>query len=123
MRIGGTTASMNCLICGHKLAIFRKLSLGDFCCQEHRALFMKEQSDRGLARLMDSGGEPKNRAVGTRVFAQFFLDEVPASEAGHGLRSYGLLTPERIVGPRTRHVQLAGFAPPQYAEFAKFVLP
>jgi len=28
--MGGMTASMNCLVCGHKLAIFRKLSLGDF---------------------------------------------------------------------------------------------
>src|SRR5438874_9323657 len=96
----GMMASMKCLVCGHKLAIFRKLSLGDFCCQEHRALFIKEQSDRGLARLMDSNGESKTRTVGTtRVFAQFFLDEVPASEGGPGCQGHGLLTPERIVGP------------------------
>jgi hypothetical protein len=114
---------MNCLICGHKLAIFRKLSLGDFCCQEHRALFVKDQSDRGLARLMDSGGDPKTRAVGTRVFAQFFLDEVQASEAGPGFLSCDLISPERIVGPSPRRMPLPGLAPPQYAEFAKFVLP
>ena len=80
--MGGMTASMNCLVCGHKLAIFRKLSLGDFCCQEHRSLFIREQSDRGLARLMETNGETKSRAAGTRVYAQFLLDELPARSAG-----------------------------------------
>ena len=79
----GATASMNCLVCGHKLAIFRKLSLGDFCCQEHRALFIQDQSERGLARLMESGGEAR-KASGTRVYAQFLLDELPAREDERG---------------------------------------
>ena len=88
---------MNCLICGHKLAIFRKLSLGDFCCQEHRALFIKEQSDRGLARLMDANGQSKSREAGTRVYAQFLLDEVPAQQTGPACVGYGLLVCEPAV--------------------------
>src|SRR5713226_3677836 len=86
---------MNCLICGHKLAIFRKLSLGDFCCQEHRSLFIQEQSDRGLARLMEASGEPESRAGRTRVYAQFLLDELPALQGGPGSVGYGPLAPVR----------------------------
>src|SRR6185436_8638284 len=67
----GRAACMNCLVCGHKLAIFRKLSLGDFCCQEHRALFMKEQGERGLARLKKANGEPKSRTIGLRAYPYF----------------------------------------------------
>ena len=53
---------MNCLLCGRKLAIFRKSSIGDFCGPEHRALYLAEQSEAGLARLMEvrrPAGPPK----------------------------------------------------------------
>lgn len=33
---------MNCLLCGAKLAIFRKSSIGDFCSLEHRALYLAD---------------------------------------------------------------------------------
>src|SRR5438874_11116682 len=91
----GMMASMKCLVCGHKLAIFRKLSLGDFCCQEHRALFIREQSDRGLARLMETNGESKSRANGTRVYAQFLVDELPAYEDGPACQATGRLRRRR----------------------------
>src|ERR1041385_4738086 len=92
----GTMASMKCLVCGNKLAIFRKLSLGDFCCQEHRALFIKDQNDRGLARLMEPAAESKNAAGATRVYAQFLLEEVPARQDGPGSLGYGPLAPIRV---------------------------
>ena len=77
---------MNCLICGHKLAIFRKLSLGDFCCEEHRALFLKEQKDRGLSRLMESSGEVKVR-VALLVRRDFAGDYYQAG-CGQGFAGY-----------------------------------
>src|SRR5437867_6376368 len=97
----GTMASMKCLVCGQKLAIFRKLSLGDFCCQEHRALFIKEQSDRGLARLLEPAGEAKNLAGGTRVYARFLLDEVPASQNGCSSVGHGPLAPMGVSSPQS----------------------
>src|SRR5437667_4959383 len=108
------TASMNCLVCGHKLAIFRKLSLGDFCSQEHRALFIREQSDRGLARLMETNGETRSRASGTRVYAQFLLDELPASQAGPGSLGYGPLAPIRSLAPQAPLLSFARLAPARH---------
>src|SRR5438874_13721082 len=97
---GGAKTSMNCLVCGHTLAIFRKLSLGDFCCQEHRELFIKDQSERGLARPMESGGEVrKAAAAGTRVYAQFLMEELPALEDGRGYVGYGPVAPFRTFAP------------------------
>jgi hypothetical protein len=109
---------MNCLVCGHKLAIFRKLSLGDFCCQEHRSLFLKEQSDRGLARLMETGSELRNRDAGTRVYAQFLHEEVPASPNGTDCRGYGPLTQAQVIGPETVRKQFSRLAPARMLECA-----
>jgi hypothetical protein len=69
---------MKCLQCGQKLGIFRKLSLGDFCCQEHRSQFILEQSELGLARLMEAKtGKPMlplYHPAPTRLFPQFFQE-------------------------------------------------
>ena len=121
--IEGQRASMNCLVCGHKLAIFRKLSLGDFCCQEHRMLFVKEQSDRGLARLTDSTVQSRKRAIGTRVYAHFFLDEVLPVQAGRGYFSHGPLAPMVIVRPPAQSPALLRVARPQHTEFTAFIAP
>src|SRR5437867_3554596 len=112
----GMMASMKCLVCGHKLAIFRKLSLGDFCCQEHRALFIKEQSDRGLARLMEPAAESRNLAGATRVYAQFLLDEVPARQDGPGWLGYGPLAPTRVAAPEPGPKPFARLAPARHTE-------
>src|SRR5438046_7426342 len=112
--MGGMKASMNCLVCGHKLAIFRKLSLGDFCSQEHRALFIREQSDRGLARLMETNGETRSRASGTRVYAQFLLDEFPATQAGPGSLGYGPLAPIRSLAPQAPLMAFARLGPARH---------
>src|SRR6266849_1337553 len=91
---------MNCLVCGHKLAIFRKLSLGDFCCQEHRSLFLEERNDRGVVRQRESaGGSPKSHSAGTRVYAQFLDEELPARSSGGGSRGYGPLSAARVIAP------------------------
>ena len=113
----GIRACMNCLICGHKLAIFRKLSLGDFCCQEHRALFVKQQSDRGLARLMDTAEPSKKRAIGTRVYAQFLLDEVQPIQAGRGYLCHGPLAAVQIIPPGAALPSRRRVLPFQYTEF------
>jgi len=70
---------MNCLVCGHKLAIFRKISLGDFCCQEHRTLFLREQNEQGVIRLAESAvsSSENSRPGGTRGICA-----VPARGAG-----------------------------------------
>ena len=114
---------MNCLICGHKLAIFRKLSLGDFCCQEHRALFSKEQSDRGLARLMETNGDLKSRGFGTRVYAQFMLDEAPPNPGDSECLAHGPLTPAIMTIPAAQGPPAARFAPPRFGELVEFVAP
>ncbi len=98
--------SMNCLVCGHKLAIFRKLSLGDFCCQEHRALFLKEHNEKGLARLLEPGREAVNRSVpsqSTRVYAQFLHRELYAlspvcRDKGNSV-GHGPLTVAQVIAP------------------------
>src|ERR1700730_16052227 len=102
---------MNCLICGHKLAIFRKLSLGDFCCQEHRSLFLKEQSDRGLARLMETTSNPRPREAGTRVYAKFLHEELLASADGNDWRGYGPLSQAQLIGPESQHKLFSRLAP------------
>jgi hypothetical protein len=105
---------MNCLVCGHKLAIFRKLSLGDFCCQEHRSLFLKEQNDRGLARLMETHSNPSNlrtREAGTRVYAQFLHEELAASPDGTEWRGYGPLAQAQVIGPAPQHRPFSQLAP------------
>ncbi len=100
---------MNCLVCGHKLAIFRKLSLGDFCCQEHRALFLKDQSELGLARLVENSSEQKNRenriSGATRVYAQFLHEEVPASVEVAVTVAHGPLAAPRVMiaAEQSRH--------------------
>jgi hypothetical protein len=103
---------MNCLVCGHKLAIFRKLSLGDFCCQEHRSLFLKEQSDRGLARLMEPNGNSRNWAAGARVYAQFLHEELSASPDGTtDYRGHGPLAQAQVIGPERQRKLFSRLAP------------
>src|ERR1700682_4494967 len=110
---------MNCLVCGNKLAIFRKLSLGDFCCQEHRSLFLKEQGDGGLARLMEtngnsrieSNGAARNRGVGARVYAQFLHEGLAASSAGADYLGYGPLAQSQIIGPEPARSPFTRLAP------------
>jgi hypothetical protein len=126
---------MNCLVCGNKLAIFRKLSLGDFCCQEHRSLFLKEQSDGGLARLMETNSDPRNeskapsrnesngasknetngaarnRGAGGRLYAQFLHEGLAASSAGADYRGYGPLSQSQIIGPEPARSPFTRLAP------------
>ena len=43
---------MQCLHCGKKLSLLRKLSDGRFCCDEHREEYERLESDLALARLL-----------------------------------------------------------------------
>jgi hypothetical protein len=113
---------MNCLVCGHKLAIFRKLSLGDFCSQEHRSLFLKDQSDLGLARLMETSSEPgevRTAEVRTRVYAQFLHEELPASPNGAHCLGHGPLAQVQVIGPETQRKQFTRLAPAKMLECAE----
>jgi len=101
---------MNCLVCGHKLAIFRKLSLGDFCCQEHRSLFLKEQNDRGLARLM----EPKAlREIGrlARACTRTSCTKSYRFSDGTDWRGYGPMAQIQVIGPERQHRPFSRLAP------------
>jgi hypothetical protein len=106
---------MHCLVCGHKLAIFRRLSSGDFCCPEHRALFLKEQSDRGLACLVEARSETqasaRNQGAGTRVYAQFLPEELQATHSNAGYCSYGPLAPALLMAPKTPDKAFSKLAP------------
>jgi hypothetical protein len=102
---------MNCLVCGHKLAIFRKLSLGDFCCQEHRSLFLKEQSESGLARLMETNGHSRKQGAGARVYAQFLHEELSASGDGSECRGHGPMPQSIVIGPEIQHKPFTKLAP------------
>src|SRR5260370_12366257 len=113
---------MNCLVCGHKLAIFRKLSLGDFCSQEHRSFFLKDQSDLGLARLMETGSEPgevRTAEVRTRGYAQFQHEELPASPNGAHCLGHGPLAQVQVIGPETQRKQFTRLAPAKMLECAE----
>ncbi len=107
---------MNCLVCGHKLAIFRKLSLGDFCCHEHRAVFLQDQSERGLARLTESGRATRSKVAGTRVYAQFMLEELPAVENGPGCLGYGPVGAFRMVSSESPAMSFARLEPARHSE-------
>jgi hypothetical protein len=45
---------MRCLHCGKRLSLLRKLSDGEFCSADHRALFERLNNDLGLQRLIAS---------------------------------------------------------------------
>ena len=96
---------MNCLLCGQKLGIFRKLSLGDFCCQEHRAQFTQEQSELGLARLIEAKTGVRVSAARvpspTRLYSQFFQDEILPSTLNSPPRGYfdQRLPEPQLLGP------------------------
>ena len=99
---------MHCLVCGHKLAIFRRLSSGDFCSPEHRALYLRQQSEDGLACLVEARGETREtqaparkQKAGTRVYAQFFPEELHATHNNTGYCSYGPIEPGVLMAPRT----------------------
>src|SRR5438105_971765 len=108
---------MNCLVCGHKLAIFRKLSLGDFCCQEHRALFMKEQGERGLARLRKANGGERSRAIGPRAYPYFLEDAVGPCLGLAETASCGPLAVMRLAPFDVTRLLSPTLAPPQQEFF------
>jgi len=108
---------MNCLVCGHKLAIFRKLSLGDFCCQEHCALFMNEQGERGVSRLRNSNGDVKARAIGPRGYP-FFLEDPLDPRAGQaGSAGFGPMPLTRLSSMDALRPLLLNPAPPKQEFF------
>src|SRR4051794_18800527 len=114
------TTRMNCLVCGHKLAIFRKLSLGDFCCQEHRALFVQEQGEPAVAPLTDPGAGVGTKAPGTRVYAQFLVEELSAVEDAPGYYGHGPLAPPPVYSPQT---PLKSFAQLAQAKPSAWIAP
>jgi len=57
---------MTCLLCGKKLAIFRKSSIGDFCSLEHRALYLAEKSELRSQAGTDGTGSAAQVTVAGR---------------------------------------------------------
>lgn len=55
---------MTCLLCGAKLAIFRKSSIGDFCTLEHRALYLAEHGSLPKERRSAKRSEATVEAAG-----------------------------------------------------------
>jgi hypothetical protein len=76
-------------------------------------MFMKDQGDRGLARLMETSGNGEPTETRTRVFAQFLHEEIPASANGVEYRGHGPLTQVQVIGPETRHRPVTRLAPAQ----------
>ena len=105
---------MNCLVCGHKLAIFRKLSLGDFCCLEHRTLFLREHNEQGVMRLAESANSSsEDRPGATRVYAQFLQEELAACHSGADYRGYGPLSASVVISPEAPFRTFSRLAPAQ----------
>src|SRR3954464_10813662 len=102
---------MNCLMCGEKLAIFRRLSLGDFCNQEHLDLFLKKQNELGVALLAESRVAPKAQAAGTRLYGQFLQEELPARTEASEYVGHGPLTPGVLVAPDRPEQSFSGLMP------------
>jgi len=46
---------MQCLYCGNRISLLRKLKDSEFCSEEHRDLYQQEQTALALARLTESG--------------------------------------------------------------------
>lgn len=61
--------SNRCLHCGDKLPLLRKVTGGEFCCEEHRHAYAHEQSNLALSRLIDeqqsvqTGRKPRRRGI------------------------------------------------------------
>lgn len=114
---------MTCLMCGKKLAIFRKSSIGDFCSLEHRALYLAERSDlrpevgkdervltgQASRDLSKSGGKTP------QLRGHFDLAQTPAHPrmslevpAGRGLKSAplagSLALPSKAAGASSRPI-------------------
>lgn len=58
-----------CLQCGTRLPLFRKVTGGEFCCEEHRLAYTHEQSNLALSRLIDeqpsvqAARKPRRRGI------------------------------------------------------------
>ena len=45
---------MRCLHCGKELALFKRLTKGEFCSDEHRQAYQREYSQMALSRLLQA---------------------------------------------------------------------
>jgi len=120
---------MNCLLCGAKLAIFRKSSIGDFCSLEHRALYLADHEgvqpgEKGAVTQVSAASRLTGTAVvsgpGASEPADFrspavstFLSPFPAPalgwhapRAGAGLRMAGAAV-QIPSGPLRRRARLS----------------
>ena len=61
--------SNRCLHCGNKVPLLRKVTGGEFCCEEHRLAYAHEQSNLALSRLIDeqqavqTAKKPRRRGI------------------------------------------------------------
>jgi hypothetical protein len=53
--------AMDCQHCGKKVSIFRVLTDGQYCCETHRWMHLKEINRLGLALLMRQAGTSEQR--------------------------------------------------------------
>lgn len=73
-----------CLHCGTRLPLFRKVTGGEFCCEEHRLAYTHEQSNLALSRLIDeqpnvqAARKPRRRGIA-----------LPLPRAANGNGSHG----------------------------------
>jgi len=78
--------SNRCLHCGDKLPLFRKVTGGEFCSEEHRRAYAHEQSNLALSRLIDeqqsvqAGKKPRRRGIALPL---------PRTANGNGNGSHG----------------------------------
>ncbi len=88
---------MKCLYCGKKIALLRKLKDSEFCKDEHRQQYLREQEQMALARLTGSQlwakGEKADRDEAEKVRTEAAQ---AAPEVKAGLKSFLPLPPHVI---------------------------
>ncbi len=66
---------MRCLYCGKELALFKRLTGGEFCSDTHRRKYQEDYTELALHRLLDSTSTQHSRSSSSK---QVVISETPA---------------------------------------------
>src|SRR5580658_9008284 len=69
---------MRCLYCGKELALFKRLTGGEFCSDAHRLRYQEEYTQLALNRLLQANSQEKESAVAKPEETKFAEPESPA---------------------------------------------
>lgn len=89
---------MDCLHCGKKLSMVKKLTTGEFCSAAHKKAYLQEQEKFALARLLENQDRLGGKAPGSEKpdLDKVAADAIRARAAKRALRVK--VQPEEVVG-------------------------